>query len=174
MSLLSPIVSLLSIRPSWRYDGDYFFARTSTSLRLLTLFSYERRLLINRQAKMMRLSVTRWWFFRDITELSTEKVRGVLYGYEDFGTAWSVSPFWMGRTDAVEIFSVGLALTGLEEKLPLFAFIGEGSTETGWTGVILGGDDIVDVRGPQTEDSRGFVDKLCHSLGVEILVPGQV
>ena len=174
MSLFSPVVSLLSIRPSWQYDGDYFFAKTSTALRLLTLFGYERRLLINRPAKMMRLSVTRWWFFRDITELSTQGVRGVLYGYKDFGTSWSVSPFWMGRTDAVEIFSVGLALTGPVEQIPLFAFVGEGSTETGWQGVILGGDSILDARGPQTEDSRNFVDKLCQALGVGILVPGQV
>lgn len=96
MSLLSPVVSLLSIQPSWRYDGSYFFARTSTPLRLLTLFSYERRLLIDKQAKMMRLSVTKWWFFREVTELSTKGVRGVLYGYKDFGTAWSVSPFLDG------------------------------------------------------------------------------
>lgn len=119
---------------------------------------------------MMRLSVTKWWFFREVTELSTKGVRGVLYGYKDFGTAWSVSPFWMGRTDALEIFSVSLALTGPVQTIPLFAFVGEGSTETGWKGVVLGGDNVLDVRGPQTEDSRNFVDKLCHSLGVDILV----
>lgn len=118
----------------------------------------------------MRLSVTKWWFFREVTELSTKGVRGVLYGCKDFGTAWSVSPFWMGRTDAVEILSVSLALTGPVQTIPLFAFVGEGSTDTGWKGVILGGDDVLDVRGPQTEDSRNFVDKLCHALGVDILI----
>lgn len=118
---------------------------------------------------MIRLSVTRWWLAREVRELSFDRVRGILYTYKDFGTSWGVSPFWMGRTDSVEIFSVALALSGPEEQLPLFDFFGEGSTETGLSGVILGGDSILDFRGSQSADSKYFARLLVRATGVELV-----
>ncbi|MBU1193041.1 MAG: hypothetical protein KKA36_09465 [Gammaproteobacteria bacterium] len=118
---------------------------------------------------MISLTVTRWWLFQKSTELSFDRVKGVLYGYQDFGTSWSINLFWVGRTDSVEMFVVGLALTDPEERLPLFTFFGEGSTETGWSGVILGGDSVVDFRGTQDHDSRGFVGLVCEAIGVKII-----
>lgn len=169
MSLLSPVIRGLSTGPKWQYDGHHFSARTPALLRVLTLFAYDRRLLVSRPAKMMRLTVTRWWFFRTVVELPTQRVRSVLYGYKDIGTSWSFSPFWMGRLDTVEKFRVGVALAEPAQNLDLYTFVGEGSQDTGWPGVILGGDDVVDVRGPQEQQSRHFVDRLCHALGVQTL-----
>lgn len=169
MSLLSPIFSFLSIKPTCSSDETYLLASTGRLHRALSLFSYDRRLLIDKESRMIRLNVRKWWLFQRITELSFDRVKGIIYGYQDFGTSWSVNLFWIGRTDSVEMFYVTLALVNPEEKLPLFTFFGEGSTETGLSGVILGGDDIVDFRGAQEHDSRGFVGLVSEAIGVNII-----
>lgn len=169
MSLYVPEVSYLSVGPRFYVRGNYFFARTGRFKRLLSLYAYERRLLIDKDAEMIRLSVKRWWIKNTVIELPFSRVRGVVYQYKDHGTSWSVGLFWMGRTDSIEIYTVSLALMDPKENLPLFKFLGEGSVSTGYRGVFLGGDDFFDLRGSQTKDSLHFVDTLCKFLGVRIV-----
>ncbi|MCW8947885.1 MAG: hypothetical protein OQK80_10465, partial [Sedimenticola sp.] len=144
-------------------------AKTCTLKRLLSFFGYERRLLMDKEAKMIRLHIKKWWLINKVTEFPFSRVRGILYRHDDQGTSWSVNPFWMGRTDSIEYFSVAFALIDPKENLPLFSFIGEGATETGLRGVVLGGDSVLDFQGTQSEDSRRFVKALEEFLSVTLL-----
>lgn len=169
MSIYEPEFKTLSFGPSYSVTGSYFIAKTCFSKKLLSFFSYERRLLMDKQSKMIRLSVKKWWFNHEVIELPFSRVRGILYNFKDHGTSWSVTPFWMGRTDSVEFFSISLVLKDPRSTLALFSFAGEGSASTGLRGVILGGDDIVDIRGSQENDSLEFLKNISKFLGVGVV-----
>ena len=66
--------------------------------------------------------------------------------------------------DEVDVYHVGVRLNSGED-VPLFRFVGDGSVETGWFGVIFCGDDVVDLEGTQYHESRSFVDILSQLVG---------
>ena len=85
-----------------------------------------------------------------------------------------VSGGWMTNyepTDEVERYRISLVLKDPRARIPLFSFMGEGSVETGWRGVLFGDDDRVDLAGDQAQAFRGYLDLLSEFLGVTIGPP---
>ena len=72
-----------------------------------------------------------------------------------------------GRHDQVESFGLLLVLKdGFE--YPLCAFQGEGAAHTGWVGVLLGDDSLIDFAGTQESDSRQAARALAKLIGVSL------
>jgi len=57
------------------------------------------------------------------------------------------------------------------DRVKLFTFFGEGARETGWAGVLLGGDSLVDHAGDQEQASRQFLRMLKAFTGVTVGKP---
>ncbi len=54
------------------------------------------------------------------------------------------------------------------ERVTLCSFSGEGSVHTGMSGVIFGGDDLIDYAGTQEEDFQGFLRVIEKFLDVPV------
>jgi hypothetical protein len=162
MSLWSQKLPFLSLKPKVRMEGEALTARSSLLVQLLLLFSYCKRVRVDARRQTVTIEWRFLWLFRRRKEVPFARIERILYEASDMGTSWSL---FHGRTDSIERFSVGLSLTDPWEKVHLFSFTGEGSVETGWSGVIWGDDSMVDFRGDQAEASGSFVDLLQKLTG---------
>jgi hypothetical protein len=167
MSIGIVTTNLLAKNPAVFREGDRAVARTNWWLQLLTLFSYRKQVIIDRRRKQIEIDTRAFWFFRWKTRIPFSRIERLSYGFAAFGTEWGA--FWE-RTDQVESFTVGLVLRAPEETLDLFSFRGEGSVQTGWTGVLLG-DSLVDFEGDQADASRSFVRILQEFTGASLTGP---
>jgi hypothetical protein len=103
--------------------------------------------------------------------ISFKNISHVDYTYGSFGTDWGItSSSWFGRHDEVESFTISI-VTKTGDSFPICAFRGEGSKTTGWSGVLLGGDDIFDFSGTQEDESRKFAEYIAKLLDVTIGEP---
>ena len=167
MSLRTISVSCLSIKPRIDVSEDYLHARTPFLVEALSLFSYRREVRVDRLKRIVKIQTVKFWIFDRVREIPFENVDYIDTGFDSMGTEWGV----MGKTDQVERYRVSLALKEPKEGVPLFSFIGEGSVETGWAGVLLGGDGVFDLAGDQDQTFRNSLGLLKHFLGVPIGKP---
>ena len=172
MSLFTLTSGLLSIKPKvWEENGT-LCARTSLLVQILSLGSYAKHVRIDPKTRTIQINTRRLWSWPSQRRIPFDNVAWINYNIGSFGTGWS---FWtndgFGRTDEVERYRVGLALKNPPKNIRLFSFVGEGSVETGWTGVLWGDDSAVDVRGNQDQAAGDFVSILRHLLGVGVNGP---
>ena len=71
----------------------------------------------------------------------------------------------MGATDVTEVWYVRVFTKTSSAPISLFRFIGAGSRMTGWFGVILGGDTIVDFEGIQDSKSEKYAKLVAEYAG---------
>ena len=168
MSLYRVTSSFLSLKPRiWR-EGGRIRLRTGLLLQALSLFSWRRRVTIDPGAQTVTVETRYLWGLQRRRAVPFSSVEYIDYGFGSLMTGWSL---WSGTTDQVESFSVALVLKGSGERVTLAKFRGEGSRMTGWSGVLLGGDDLVDWSGDQEEASRSFVRTLQAILQVPLGKP---
>lgn len=169
MSLFVYESSWLSVEPRVWVEGDTLRGRASLLLRLLSLFSYDRCLTVDRVARTVTVD-SRWlWFSQQTHTVRFEEIARIEYKFASIGTSWS---FGVGRTNQLESFSVNLVLQGEPEPLRLFSFRGDGAVSTGLVGVLLG-DSIFDGQGTQESSSRRFVDILSQFTGATLGQPSR-
>ncbi len=162
MSLFTRSFSFLAVKPKVWVEGNHLMARTSLFLRLLSLFSYSKTVLVDRAGKVVLIFTKKLWLINRTKHIRFDRIMRIDYSFGSFTTSWS---FVSGKQDQVEKFTVSLVLQGRREKVKLFSFSGEGSAATGWSGVLFGGDDIVDYAGDQEAASRRYVRLLKQFTG---------
>lgn len=167
MSLVHVATGLLNFAPRVRVQGPVLEAWTSPVHRALTLSLRTKHLHIDRSTKRLSFLRRSAWFVDNLTTRRFDEIDHVKYRFAALPTAlgWSLDGY--GRTDQVERFSVELVMKNGDE-LHLFDFIGEGSVGTGWMGVLMGGDDLVDWAGRQESESLAFVELLSTYLEVPL------
>jgi hypothetical protein len=135
-------------------------------MRALSLFSYDRHLIVDPSTQVLWLLTRRHWIRSTFDVVPFRKVIHVIYKFARL-------PTWIGIvpraefTDSVNWFEVSLSVDGRADPLKLFRFAGEGSETTGLLGAILG-DTLVDMEGDQEVASRDFVGKLTKIIGVPL------
>lgn len=87
------------------------------------------------------------------------------YSFDE--TAIDPGSAWWGSQDSTEWFTLGIVLKKDREEVAVGRFIGEGSVDHGWVG-ILAGDDALDYRGDQEERSLGLVKLLQAMTGLPL------
>ena len=75
------------------------------------------------------------------------------------------TPDGLGATDVTEVWYVRVFTKISSTPISLFRFIGAGSRMTGWFGVILGGDSIVDFEGNQDSKSEKYAKLVAEYTG---------
>lgn len=110
------------------------------------------------------------YFFVSQRILEFDDVHYLDYGFGSLGTDWGWSADGLGRQDQVETFHIDI-MTRDNDRLRVCAFRGEGAVMTGWEGLLLGNDDVVDFSGTQEEESRQFVNALAKILDVPLGKP---
>jgi len=161
MSVFEETFSFLSVKPQVRILPEQLIARTAFLWRLLSIFSYSKVVTVDKAARTVVIDKRIFWLFTLKTTIPFDRIKRIKYGFDNFFSALTATRdiFWR-RTDQLEIFSVALELTDPADEVGLFNFFGEGAVMTGWTGVLLFRDSLVDYSGDQQESSLGFVELL--------------
>lgn len=162
--------SLFDLSPRVWTEGDQLHARSSWLLQALCLFAIRSDVHVDGRRRTITLERKTFWFLRRLQLVRFARVRHVTYRFARVVTDCSG---WIGATDQVESFAVGLALRDPDEELALLRFRGLGSIGTGVSGVLMG-DEIVDVEGAQGHSSALFVEGLQKLIGVGIGEPAPV
>jgi len=170
MSVWTSTSSLLAIKPAVSVEGDLLRARTALVAQFLTLFSYCRRVFVDRAREKVGVETKYLWFFRSRRMIPFAEVAYIDMSFSSMGTSWGWSSDGHGATDQVEKFTVSLFLDSNEE-VRLFSFVGEGACQTGWSGALFGGDSLVDYAGDQEGAARQFARALKEFIGVTIGKP---
>lgn len=180
MSIWTGKINFLAINPKLWMDKGKFCARSHFLVQAFSLFSYARHVCVDPERKVIILKIRKFWFYRKRFKIPFSGVAYIEYemgslGYDYYlPSSWS-SALWgvmnMGtRRDQLESFDVALILKD-KRRIPLFRFMGEGSCATGWGGVLLAGDAMLDLAGSQDSVSRQFAETLKKLLGVTIGEP---
>jgi hypothetical protein len=164
MSLFVYESSWLSIEPRVWVEDDKLRGRASFLLRMLSLFSYDRLLTVDRAARMVTVESRVFWFYRRSHTVKFDQIERIDYKFASLTTSWS---YWVGRTDQLESFSVGLIIEGERDPLHIFSFRGEGAVNTGIAGIFFG-DSLFDGQGTQESSSRRFVEELSRFTGASL------
>jgi hypothetical protein len=161
MSLFNQTLGLLTMKPKVWTEGEKLIGRCPLSLRLLTLFFYDKTVTVDRRIKLFKIESKILWIFKSHTIIPFKRIKSISYAYDSMSTSYSLL---RGSMDEVENYSIYLELTNPEERLKVFNFFGEGAVNTGLTGVLCG-DDIVDFKGDQEDTSRSYIDLLLQYTG---------
>lgn len=157
-----------ALRPQFRRVGRVLEARSSRVTRALSLFAFDRTLRVDGDTRVLTIIDRRWWFMRRTRRVPFERIAYVEYRYGSMGSAWGLTVRGIRRLDAVDVFSVSLALDRGGENLSLFTFVGSGAASTAEDTVLFGGGGPVDWHGDQEDASRRFVEELIALLGVPL------
>ncbi len=85
LSLFAAQTGLGSIKPKVWVEGDHLYARTSYPLQALTLFSYARKLHVDRQQRTIELQTVKFWFINQRRVIPFDQVAYIDSRYSDLG-----------------------------------------------------------------------------------------
>lgn len=92
------------------------------------------------------------------------------YGYSAITTDFGAVPGYAHATDEFEMFDVKLvAHDGTVHRVGTFS--GSGAVHTGWAGVLLLNDDLLDLVGTQESESQKLVNVLAKITGLPLMKP---
>lgn len=165
MSLAGMTFSFLAIKPKVSLANGKLIACSCRLIQILWLLSYCKSVVADQAARKVTITTRFLWGIRLKKEIPFERIKAVGYGYKGAATSWSM---WGETTDSIDTFKVMLVLRNPFERVPVFNFTGEGANFTGWRGVVLHGDEMVDYSGDQEETSRNYVMMLKEFIGVPL------
>jgi hypothetical protein len=118
---------------------------------------------VDSNVRTVTITTRSWWFRTKTRVVPFERIDDIT------STAGEQEVGWPSPIDTFERHVVTLELGRPYEWVPLISFVGEGSKLTGWSGVMLFGDGLVDLRGDQAESSARFVvllrQRILHQRG---------
>lgn len=167
MSLFEMTVPGLSLKPWIHLEEGRLEVRTSPLLRALSLFSWCHTVEVDTRRRSIRIRTRRFWRQAQEREIPFDRIEYIDYSLDAIPTGWSA----YGATDQVESFTISLVCREPRERVPFATFSGEGSVSTGWGGMLIGGDEMVDVQGDQESASRRLVEVLRRMVGVSVGSP---
>lgn len=163
-----PGLRLLTLAPRVWEHAAQLHGRTSWLVRLLTLGSFSRHVIVDRRARWVTIARRRLWLTQRRL-IPFRHVHRIEYEFHRTVTSLAVSGGEVRSGDELERFEVSLILRAREdipashahlheEVLPLFAFVGEGR----------GTAYLIDFEGNQEDLSRRYVERLTEYLGVGV------
>ena len=160
MSLFVLRLPGLAMGPAFKMKDGQLRSRSSLFFCLLTLGLYFKRIVVDPQAKVVRIRRRVLWFLSFQREIPFSHIDRIDYAYRE-----TVSrSFWSRYMyNLMDTFTVSLVLHDDERRVRLWSFVGEGSGEPFWTGWRVG--PLVDLEGSQEEDSLYFVELLQYFTG---------
>jgi hypothetical protein len=171
MSLTVFKSNLLSLKPHVYNKDGVLVIETGFLFRLLSLFSYYRRVEMSAQNRTITILRKIFPYFPSTIKLDFDDIYYLDYSFDSIVTDFSTNQWSFGEhTDQAERFSVNV-VTKDNQKYLIGSFMGEGSICTGMRGVMISDDSIIDFSGTQEEESLEFVKILSKILQVPIGQP---
>ena len=165
MGIYSYKLSFLQRSPRvWKDEND-LYARTSRWYQFLNLCSYARTVHISKRSRRIIIRIRKFWFFTRSTEVPFDVIDYVDRYHWDVMGSVGFTAEGLGATDVTDVWYVRVFTKKSSTPISLFRFIGAGSRMTGWFGVILGGDTIVDFEGIQDCKSEEYAKLVARYTG---------
>jgi hypothetical protein len=157
--------SLLSLCPRVHKQGRCLVASTPWRLRLLTLGTVLRKVIVDPKQQVVWLRRRYLWLFAPRRRIAFRSIEAITYGYQD--VAYSSVLSW--AHDSTDLFRVGLRLHGGDE-VHLFFFFGDGtfSNDGPFPDWFYWSDYLFDLCGTQDRESRVFAELLSRLTGAPI------
>lgn len=169
MHILQPVKSILTLRPSIEENGPVIIVRNPLLLRVMLLFLFISQVEIDTSYRKITFTSRFLYFFCNSRVFSFDDLSHLDYDFIDFGTSWgfSISGGIFSRQDSLEQFTLHV-VTKDKQKLKLCSFTGEGADFSGWSGVLLGGENPLDFSGTQAAESLRFAEIISNILGIPL------
>lgn len=164
MSVFQVKSGLLTLGPRVWHRGGRLYVRTSRLLRLLSLWSHSRTVVVDPKMRRVEIHSRDLWAWTRHRLIPFARIDHLDYRYGSLPTSFSM---FHGTTDRVEKFTIEVVLEN-GEQVHLASFRGEGAAMTGMSGVLLGGDAMIDYAGNQEAASRDLVELLVDTIGVPL------
>ena len=161
-------MGFLALCPRIKKIQGYLKATTPWTIRLLSLGSYFKRVVVDPSAKTVVITSRYFWIFRRVKIIRFSDIHAVTYGYGDM----SPDQYLSFGHDSVDKFNVGLRLAKRDE-IHLFTFLGEGTFENNgpFPDWCYWPDKLFDFKGSQQKESRVFVDLVSQMINVKVVPP---
>ena len=170
MSVVSRQSSLLTLRPSIVETQNSIIIKTGSTTKLLSLFSAQQTVEIIPKSRNISINSRELFFLKNETQLRFDDIWHIKTSFRSIATNHGMTSEGYDVTDRVESYSVSL-VTKREDEYFICAFRGEGAVCTGWTGVLLGGDSLIDYEGTQRQEAGQFVEYLSAIIGAPTCKP---
>lgn len=164
MSIFQVKSGLLTLGPRVWHRGGRLYLRTSRFVRLLTLWSHARTVIVDPKLRRVEIQTRDLWAWTRHRLIPFARIDHLDYRYGSLPTSFSM---FHGTTDRLEKFTIELVLDD-GERVHVTSFRGEGAAMTGMSGVLLGGDALIDYAGTQEAASRDLVELLMETMGVPL------
>lgn len=153
------------LSPKVTHTSKEITIRANFMIRILSLFGYDRKVIIYKSKRMVRVRQTSWWFPKIKTFFSYDLIKQISMERKALANEFNWLSSIFGRYDELEFWRVYLELD--DTKIPrihLVTFRGEGSAATGFSGWFFGGDSAIDFHGDQEKKAKEFAGMLSEVL----------
>lgn len=150
---------------------DKLIARTSWSVRILSLGLSLRTVIVDPSEKVISLKSRGFWFIKRVRRIRFSEVTSMLYRYDDvdpFTRSGYVYP-WIETPSFWGVYSVGLRLTDQSDVHLFRFFAGDFSLPNRrWPDWCYGWEFIPEPTGFNEHDSRAYLEVVGKLIGVPL------
>lgn len=157
-------LNFLALKPRTSFEEGCLVIDSPLLVRLASFGAYRRTVVVDPVNATFHFT-TRCFAKTSKRTIAFSEISRLDYSFDE--TAIHPGSAWWGSQDSTEWFTLGIVLKKDREEITIGRFIGEGSVDHGWVG-ILAGDDALDFRGDQEERSLGLVKLLQAMTGLPL------
>lgn len=137
------------------------------------LFAACRKVECDQSKREIRIKSRKWWFIIKSSSIPFSTIEYIDRDKYEMPSSFGFAPGGYGYHDTFEFINVCAVTNERHEMVPLFQFWGDGSENTGWTGVIFG-DDVIDFHGDQENAAINFAQLIAKATGTRVGISREV
>jgi hypothetical protein len=167
MSVYTARLPFLQTSPKVWVEDNRLFARTSLMYQILNIFSYSRKVVVDKKRKVIDIIIKTFWICKSYERIPFNDLMYIDISRREVGTEFGITPDGYDARDIIETFYVQVKTQSNPIPINLFRFTGDGGKYTGWFGVLLG-DSAIDFEGRQQEKALHYAEQVSEFTSIPL------